>query len=334
MEESILIDNEIIEKAIVKLNAEQNQDNFFAVLESIRVQMNAEGRFMVPVEIPQAATDMIDLENVKVGDVVQAKEDLHFVMRKLQLENAEEALVAFTSQEEVNKGQPTSILSHSMDTFLKGVVCMAGIAGVVLNPWGASFLLGKDMIEMIFQVNEKPKVESHIHFELGDITQLDCDCIVNASNKSLLGKDGVSGEIHRAAGPELMMECRSLHGCHPGEAKITKGYNLKASSIIHTVGPIYSGKEEDEQILESCYWNSLTIAKEHHIHSIAFPAISTGACRYPLEEAIPVAMLTVTKWLDANKDYVMEVIFSCFDQRTYDMFQEFVQQCNPQDDTL
>lgn len=151
MEESVSIDNEIIEKAIVELNTERNQDNFFAVLESIRFRMNDHGSFLVPVEIPQAAIDMIDLENVKVGDVVQAKEDLHFVMRKLQLENCEEALVAFTSQEEINKGQPTSILSHSMDTFLKGVVGMDRIVGVVLNPWGASFLLEKDMIEMILQ---------------------------------------------------------------------------------------------------------------------------------------------------------------------------------------
>ena len=159
-----------------------------------------------------------------------------------------------------------------------------------------------------------------ILFDLGDITKLDCDAIVNAANKTLLGGGGVDGAIHRAAGRELLAECRTLGGCNTGEAKITKGYKLKAKYVIHTVGPIYSGKSSDAADLANCYKNSLDLARKHDIHSIAFPAISTGVYHYPLEEATRIALTTVDNWLKANADYDIEVIFSCFDKRTYDVY--------------
>ncbi len=158
----------------------------------------------------------------------------------------------------------------------------------------------------------------------GDITKLEVDCIVNAANRSLLGGGGVDGAIHRAAGPELLKECRTLHGCETGQAKITKGYNLKAAYVIHTVGPVYSGKPKDAELLADCYWNSLALAKENGVRSIAFPAISTGVYGYPLGEAAPVAAETVRQWMKENTDYVMEIILCCFDKRTYNMYQEFL----------
>ena len=160
------------------------------------------------------------------------------------------------------------------------------------------------------------KVKNQIQVVQGDITKLDCDGIVNAANRSLLGGGGVDGAIHRAAGPELLAECRTLHGCRTGEAKITKGYRLKAKYIIHTVGPIYSGTAEDAAQLADCYRNSLALAKEHDVHSIAFPAISTGVYGYPLEDATEIAVKTVAQWLEAHADYAMQVIFCCFDART------------------
>ena len=165
------------------------------------------------------------------------------------------------------------------------------------------------------------KVKNQIQVVQGDITKLDCDCIVNAANRSLLGGGGVDGAIHRAAGPELLAECRTLHGCRTGEAKITKGYRLKAKYIIHTVGPIYSGTAEDAAQLADCYRNSLDLAKEHDVHSIAFPAISTGVYGYPLEDATEIAVKTVAQWLKDHADYAMQVIFCCFDARTERVYQ-------------
>ena len=165
------------------------------------------------------------------------------------------------------------------------------------------------------------KVKNQIQVVQGDITKLDCDCIVNAANRSLLGGGGVDGAIHRAAGPELLAECRTLHGCRTGEAKITKGYRLKAKYIIHTVGPIYSGTAEDAAQLADCYRNSLDLAKEHDVHSIAFPAISTGVYGYPLEDATEIAVKTVAQWLEAHADYAVQVIFCCFDARTERVYQ-------------
>ena len=165
------------------------------------------------------------------------------------------------------------------------------------------------------------KVKNQIQVVQGDITKLDCDGIVNAANRSLLGGGGVDGAIHRAAGPELLAECRTLHGCRTGEAKITKGYRLKAKYIIHTVGPIYSGTAEDAAQLADCYRNSLKLAKEHDVHSIAFPAISTGVYGYPLEDATEIAGKTVAQWLEDHADYAMQVIFCCFDARTERVYQ-------------
>ena len=163
-------------------------------------------------------------------------------------------------------------------------------------------------------------VESEIHVKQCDITTLSCDAIVNAANKSLLGGGGVDGAIHRAAGPELLNECRTLNGCETGEAKITKGYCLPARNVIHTVGPIYSGNDSDARLLAACYRNSLDLAKENNLHSIAFPAISTGVYGYPLADATEVAVKAVKDWMNRNNDYAMDITFCCFDKRTSDIY--------------
>lgn len=159
----------------------------------------------------------------------------------------------------------------------------------------------------------------NIEIKLCDITELDCECIVNAANNSLLGGGGVDGAIHYAAGKELLEECKKLNGCKTGEAKITKGYNLKAKYVIHTVGPIYSGSKNDEIMLRSCYISSLNLAKEYNIHSIAFPSISTGAYGYPIDEASKIAIDTISKWLN-DTNYDIKIIISCFDELPYYMY--------------
>lgn len=168
----------------------------------------------------------------------------------------------------------------------------------------------------------KGKRMQKIEITLGDIVLSDRECIVNAANGSLLGGGGVDGAIHRAAGPELLAECKTLGGCRVGCAKITKGYNLRAKYVIHTVGPYYIGDSDDPVKLASCYRTSLDLAKEHGIHSIAFPAISTGAYCYPPREATAVALDTVTEWLKNNPDYDMTVEFSCFTETLYSIYCE------------
>ena len=161
----------------------------------------------------------------------------------------------------------------------------------------------------------------NMKIETIDITKLDVDAIVNAANTSLLGGGGVDGAIHRAAGPKLLEECRTLHGCKTGEAKITKGYNLKARHVIHTVGPIYSGSPKDARMLRNCYWNSLELARANEIHSIAFPAVSTGVYGYPLTDATEIALKTVADWLNDHANYEIEIIFACFDKRTSALYE-------------
>lgn len=152
-----------------------------------------------------------------------------------------------------------------------------------------------------------------------DITALEVDAIVNAANKSLLGGGGVDGAIHRAAGPALLEECRTLNGCETGKAKITKGYNLKAKYVIHTVGPIWNGGDSNEEILlRNCYRNSLALALEHSLQSIAFPAISTGVYRFPYELATKIAAEEVSQFIKSHTD--LKIIFACFDQHIYEAY--------------
>ncbi len=160
----------------------------------------------------------------------------------------------------------------------------------------------------------------------GDITQLDVDAIVNAANKSLLSGSGVNGAIHRAAGPELLEECRTLGGCETGEAKITGGYDLKANWVIHTVGPMWQGGDADEdELLAQCYRNSLALAQEHPIETIAFPAISTGAFRFPVERATRIAITEVLEFLSEN-DAPKRVILICYGDRTYNVYQRVLEE--------
>ena len=159
----------------------------------------------------------------------------------------------------------------------------------------------------------------------GDITQQKVEAIVNAANKTLLGGGGVDGAIHRAAGPKLLEECKKLNGCQTGEAKITKGYNLPAKFVIHTVGPIY-GKEngQEKKLLASCYKNCLILAKKHKIKTIAFPAISTGVYGYPKKEAAEIAVATVKSFVEKD-DWFEEIRFVVFSDESFEVYKEILE---------
>jgi O-acetyl-ADP-ribose deacetylase (regulator of RNase III) len=155
-----------------------------------------------------------------------------------------------------------------------------------------------------------------------DITTLAVDAIVNAANSSLLGGGGVDGAIHRAAGPELLAECRSLRGCHTGEAKLTRGYGLPAKFVIHTVGPVWQGGVAGEAaLLAGCYRNSLALANERGLESIAFPAISTGVYGYPKDEAARIAVDTVRKFAGGS---LREVVFCCFSEDDRERYEQLL----------
>jgi len=162
-----------------------------------------------------------------------------------------------------------------------------------------------------------------IEIRQGDITKLAVDAIVNAANSSLLGGGGVDGAIHRAAGPGLVKECRTLGGCPTGEARITSGYNLAARHVIHTVGPIYSGKPQDITLLTGCYQNSLKLATGNNVRSLAFPAISCGVYRYPIAEACKIAVDTICSFLKKNQG-IDKVIFMLFSPENLKVYQDYL----------
>lgn len=157
----------------------------------------------------------------------------------------------------------------------------------------------------------------------GDITKQEVEAVVNAVNKSLLGGGGVDGAIHQATGPQLLEECKTLGGCQPGEAKITKGYNLPAKYVIHTVGPIWSGgKKEEPKILRNCYLNSLKLAKKKGIKSIAFPAISCGVYCYPPKEAAKVAIKTIMNFIKKNPGLFEKVVLVLYTKELFEIYQK------------
>jgi O-acetyl-ADP-ribose deacetylase len=165
-----------------------------------------------------------------------------------------------------------------------------------------------------------------IEVVLGDITTLKADAIVNAANHSLLGGGGVDGAIHRAAGPGLLDECIKLNGCNTGEAKITKGYNLKAQYVIHTVGPVWRGGMSDEHaLLASCYQKSLKLAKENKLKTIAFPGISTGVYGFPRDQAAFIAVTETKRFMKKNS-MPERVFFVAFDEESFRLYQSFLKQ--------
>jgi len=164
------------------------------------------------------------------------------------------------------------------------------------------------------------KSANRIEIVKADITTLAVDAIVNAANSSLLGGGGVDGAIHRAAGPDLLHECRLLGGCKTGQAKITKGYRLPARFIVHTVGPVWNGGSHNEaELLASCYRSCFALAREHGLHTLAFPAISCGIYRFPVEQAVGIALRETLAELDANSG-LEKIVFACFDSAAYSAY--------------
>lgn len=314
--------NCLIEAAIAAFHEKTDKNNLSAVLESIHRRMFEGGRFMVPVIAPPIMADMFDIEQLKVGDVVKAEEDMRFKFQHLTTEDGKLWAVAFTSEEEYSKGDASDLFTMDIRQVLEGFAGDGEEDGIVINPWGNKFMLTKDFMRGLIGM-EKPK--NDLRFYVGDITKLPLDAIVNAANSSLLGGGGVDGAIHRAAGKELLEECRKLHGCKTGEAKITKGYKLPAKNVIHTVGPIYRDDGTDAAKLYACYYNSLELAAQNHLYSIGFPGISTGVYGYPKNEAAKVALSAIFNWFDKHEDYGMQVVIVNFNDADYEIYKSVIE---------
>ncbi len=166
-------------------------------------------------------------------------------------------------------------------------------------------------------------MKTKIELIKGDITKMGTDAIVNAANTTLLGGGGVDGAIHRAADPRLLEECETLGGCKTGQAKITKGYDLPARYVIHTVGPVWHGGDSgEEELLASCYRNSLELAKKHSLRTVAFPSISTGAYRFPIEKAAAIALGAVKKFTEECPDAFEKIIFVLFSESDLEVYKK------------
>ena len=223
----------------------------------------------------------------------------------------------FTSAAEMRKGETIAVTPVQLAVLLDIFQDREESNGLVINPWGKNFLLSKRIQGML----EAYTPQSRIQVLQNGVLNVHVSAIVNAANTSLLGGGGVDGAIHRAAGRDLLEECRKLNGCETGEAKITGAYEIKnADHIIHTVGPVYSGKDEDAKLLASCYFKSLDLALENGCRSIAFPGISTGVYGYPLDEAASVALEAIAAWLGSHPDAVMNIYLCCFKKDEYEAY--------------
>ena len=271
------------------------------------LKMDPELTLIVPVQISGSLLGNTPPEEVKVGDTFTLEEEMRMEIQKLALKDGTYLTPVFTCLDEMIKGAGMDTITIAFSELQDMALSWENCVGIVINPWGNGFVLTKELLEAMRGYTP----QSRIAVTQGDITQFHGDAIVNAARHSLLGGGGVDGAIHRAAGPELLEECKTLHGCHTGEAKMTKGYNLPAEHVIHTVGPRYGSEKDPEMRLAACYLNSLDLAMQNGLHSIVFPCISTGAFGFPKNTAAEVALKAICFWIDRHRDYVMNVYICC-----------------------
>lgn len=290
-----------------------------SVFNAFHTGIKNDMELLLPIEVPAEVLKKAIEEGEKSEKAPEVR------IRSINVgENGQYLIPLFTSEEEVKKGEETPVLNRNMKELIglldsDPVKCL----GFVINPWGKKMVMTKDTLEVVLDHTYK----SHINFIRGSVVNMHVGAIVNAANTSLLGGGGVDGAIHSAAGPELLEECKGLNGCETGKAKITKSYLMKNTDhIIHTPGPVYHGKEEDAELLASCYTSSLDLALLNQCASIAFPGISTGVYGYPIEEAVQVSLFAVAKWLNDHPETVMDVYFCCFNDREYEAYKKLLEQ--------
>ncbi|WP_219884730.1 O-acetyl-ADP-ribose deacetylase [Merismopedia glauca] len=265
--------------------------------------------------------------NPLIDNLTQTLYQENFILTDFDWMSWQETANIFSNNLESIKTADLSILKKLLTTYIRGDRFSSGYLASMLD--GGQIIAILQRLEMIKieMIDNQP--ENQIKLVQGDITQLRVDAIVNAANCSLLGGGGVDGAIHRAAGSELLAECRKLRGCGTGEAKITKGYKLPAKWIIHTVGPIWEGGDKrEEELLAKCYRNCLALTEINDIKTIAFPAISTGVYKFPLELAAEIAIKEVSFFWELNH-HLEEITFVTFSDRAYNVYRQVLQKLNP-----
>ena len=249
-------------------------------------------------------------------------------MKLIEDDDGDSWIPAFTSREASvdEDGEAVDLLPFSLeDLYTQVKDAEDEISGIVIDPWSNAFPMPEEVMQNVFSDAGMDDSDAGLMLVKGDITEMDCDAVVNSSNNTLSkGVGGVDKDVHDAAGEGLSRELASLHGCKTGEAKITDAYGLPCKYIIHTVGPIWSDKGKDEEELAACYDSCLYVAREHGLHSIAFPCISTGNFGYPKQDACEIAVDSVIEWLSDNDDYEMSVIFCCKDDENFAIYQKYL----------
>ena len=307
--------------------SDDNKDEPEEVLDHIAGNAD-ELTFLVPTDMDKKKSE--EFNNLKEGETIP----FDIYLKLIDDDEGRMWLPVFTSEEAANAGdddEEMSLIPNDLYVIRDQISNNAEveenedkkITGIVIDPWTNAFPLEKDDLDSL--LDGPSEDEPGISLVKCGIETIDTDAIVNSSNNTLApGKGGVNGDIHRAAGKGLAEECRTLGGCRTGEAKITDSYDLPCKYVIHTVGPIYSGKAKDADDLADCYDNSLYLAREHGLRSVAFPCISTGDFGYPKEDAMDIAVQTVLNWFMENDDYAMAVTFVTNDEDNFKMYQEYL----------
>ncbi|MCR5012097.1 MAG: macro domain-containing protein [Lachnospiraceae bacterium] len=299
------------ERVVFNWYLEGDEASLDPVFNSLREGLANEMEVLVPFAVPDDR------------ELKQAEEDVYILepgtnVNFMHIDEGDRFVVpVFTSVAEMRKGETIAVTPIQLAVLLDIFQDREDCNGIVINPWGKNFLLSKKIQGML----EEHMPQSRIQVLQNGVLNAHVSAIVNAANTSLLGGGGVDGAIHRAAGKALLEECKTLGGCETGDAKITGAYEIKnADYIIHTVGPVYSGKDEDAKQLASCYFKSLDLALANGCKSIAFPGISTGVYGYPLDEAAVVSLEAIAAWLSSHPDVVMNIYLCCFKKDEYEAY--------------
>ena len=286
------------------------------VLNALKIGMNNEMHMEAPAKMEGELEALIKGgRRPEPGGKIQVK------FLQLNGKDGDFCFPVYTDDEEAKKGPEAVNLKHPFSQILKRVSEFPKCSGLMINPMGEKYLLTRPMAESLPDYRPRPVLA----VVRGDIVKMHVDAVVNAANNSLLGGGGVDGAIHRAAGKNLVEECRLLGGCRSGDVKMTGAWDLPDTEcILHAVGPIYTGYDADRAMLASCYRKSLELAYQRGCLSIAFPCISTGAYGYPKEEAARISLIAVNEWIRSHPGAVMNIYFCCYEEESAEIYRKLL----------